>query len=138
MTMPPAAIRTLIVHSNRDLATIWRRFLERQGLDVRVATDPQAALAALRSAPFDALVLDVELGADAITVADLAAFHHPGLPIIAVTARSFFSDGAVFELIPNTRGLLPASPRLPDMAALVTHYGGRYREQNLAPEAIAI
>jgi CheY-like chemotaxis protein len=138
MPMSPAAIRTLIVHANADVAAIWRRFLERQGLEIRVASDQDTALSALRDLSFDALILDVELGPDAITVADLAAFHHPGLPIIAVTARTFFSDGAVFELIPNTRGLMPASPRLPDMAALVAHYGGRYRARTARPEALAI
>jgi DNA-binding NarL/FixJ family response regulator len=138
MNAPPATIRTLIVHASRDLASIWRRFLERQGIEACVATDADAALSALRAERIDALVLDVELGADAITVADLADFHHPGLPVIAVTARSFFSDGAVFELIPNVRGLLPASPRLPDMAAMISHYGGRYRASAPAPAAMAI
>ena len=38
-------------------------------------------------------------------------------------ASAFFSDGAIFELIPNARGLLRAPLRLEDMAALVQHYG---------------
>ena len=48
------------------------------------------------------------------------------MPIIAVTARGFFSDGAIFELVPNARGLLRAPLRLEDMAALIEHYGSRH------------
>jgi hypothetical protein len=69
----------------------------------------------------------VELaGGQALAVADFATYRNPEMPIIAVTARGFFSDGAVFELIPNARGLLRAPLRLEDMAALVEHYGGKH------------
>ena len=71
-------------------------------------------------------MLDMELPrGEAIAVADFATYRNPDLPIIAVTARGFFSDGAIFELVPNARGLLRAPLRLEDMAALIEHYGGR-------------
>ena len=54
-----------------------------------------------------------------------ATYRNPEIPIIAVTARGFFSDSAIFELIPNARGLLRAPLRPEDMAALVEHYGSR-------------
>jgi DNA-binding NtrC family response regulator len=82
---------------------------------------------ALRGRPFDALVLDMELPERAaIAVADFATYRNPEMPIIAVTARGFFSDSAIFELVPNARGVLQAPLRPEDMAALIEHYGGRY------------
>ena len=67
----------------------------------------------------------------AIAVADFATYRTPDA-IIAVTADSFFSDGTIFELLPNARGVLRAPLRLEDMAALVEHYGGRYVEARRA------
>jgi len=119
-------VQVLIVEHNRDLARIWAGFLSRQGMTCRIAASEPEALAALRAQGFDALVLDVELpeGA-ALAVADFATYRNPEIPIIAVTARGFFSDSAVFELIPNARGLLRAPLRPEDMAALVEHYAAR-------------
>ena len=99
----------------------------RQGVELHARRHGgRAARAALRRQPFDALVLDMELPAgDALAVADFATYRNPDMPIIAVTARGFFSDTAIFELVPNARGLLRAPLRLEDMAALIEHYGGR-------------
>jgi CheY-like chemotaxis protein len=127
MSGPAGFLRALIVHGNEDLATIWSRFLGREGVVCRVAASATQGIDLLRREPFDAIVLDVEMREAAIAVADFAAYRHPGIPVIAVTARSFFSDGAVFELIPNARSVQPAAPRLPDLAALIAHYGSRYR-----------
>lgn len=120
-------MQVLIVQASYDLAQTWGRFLERRGLDCTIANDESAARAALRARPFDAVVLDMELpeGA-ALAVADYAAYRNPEVPIIAVTAQGFFSDGAVFELVPNARGVLNAPLKPADMAALVEHYGGRH------------
>ena len=119
-------MQVLIVEHNRDLARIWAGFLGRQGMVCALAAGPVEAYAALRAQAFDALVLDMELPeGEAIAVADFATYRNPEIPIIAVTARGFFSDGAIFELIPNARGLLRAPLRPEDMAALVEHYGAR-------------
>jgi CheY-like chemotaxis protein len=91
-----------------------------------LATAGPEAYAALRADAYDALVLDMELPeGQALAVADFATYRNPDIPIIAVTARGFFSDSAIFELVPNARGLLRAPPRPEDMAALVEHYAGR-------------
>lgn len=120
-------MQILIVQGNPDLAEIWARFLTRRGMDCTTAQDPAAAYAALRAQPFDAVVLDMELsGGGALEVADFAAYRNPEVPIIAVSARGFFSGGAVFELIPNARSVLNEPLRPDDMAALLEHYGGRY------------
>lgn len=121
-----ADVQVLIVEHNRDLARIWAAFLGRQGMECRLAASLHQAYAALRAQSFEALVLEMELpdGA-ALAVADFATYRNPEIPIIAVTARGFFSDSAIFELIPNARGLLRAPLRPEDMAALVEHYGAR-------------
>ena len=119
-------MQVLIVEHNGDLARIWSGFLARQGMTCVVAGAGSEAYAALRSREFDALVLDMELPeGEALRVADFATYRNPDIPIIAVTARGFFSDGAIFQLIPNARGLLRAPLRPEDMAALVEHYGER-------------
>lgn len=122
-------MKVLIVEHNRDLARIWAGFLGRQGMACALAASAAEAYENLRAQGFDALVLDMELeGGEAIAVADFASYRNPDIPIIAVTARGFFSDSAIFELVPNARGLLRAPLRLEDMAALVEHYGGRSAE----------
>jgi CheY-like chemotaxis protein len=92
-----------------------------------VASSEAEAHQALRHDSFEAVVLDMEMpGGGALAVADFATYRDPDIPIIAVTARGFFSDSAIFELIPNARGLLRTPLRPEDMAALVEHYGGRH------------
>ena len=117
-------MNTLIVERNADLGLIWQRFLERQGVSCDHVCDETAAYAALRSGSFDALVLDLEMeGGAAFRISDFASYRNPEIAIITVSANAFFSDGAVFELIPNARGMLREPLRLEDMAALVQHYG---------------
>jgi len=133
--MNEARLKTLIVERNADLGLVWCRFLERQGVDCDHVCDETAAYAALRSGSFDALVLDLEMeGGAAFRISDFASYRNPEIAIITVSANSFFSDGAVFELIPNARGMLREPLRLEDMAALVQHYGGR-RDQADKPKA---
>lgn len=119
-------VQVLIVEQDADLARIWAGFLTRQGLIcTHVASVPEA-YEALRRQPFAAIVLDMEFPeGGALEVADFATYRNPEVPIIAVTARGFFSDSAIFELVPNARGLLRSPARLEDMAALVQHYGAR-------------
>jgi DNA-binding NtrC family response regulator len=120
-------VRILIVEHSAEVARVWSAFLAGQGLDCAVAATAGEAYRALRARPFDALVLDMELPeGEAIAVADFATYRNPEMPIIAVTARGFFSDSAIFELVPNARGVLQEPFRPEDMAALIEHYGGRY------------
>ena len=112
-------MQTLLVEYNGDLGTIWARFLGRQGIDCQLVTNAAAAYDMLRQQSFDVMVLDVELpDGEALAVADFATYRNPDIAIIAVTARGFFSDSAIFSLIPNARGLLREPLRPEDMAAL--------------------
>lgn len=119
-------MQILIVEHDPELAGVWAGFLARTGVTCRLAHSADAAFDALRERDFAAVVLDTELpDKQALAVADYATYRDPDIPIIAVTARGFFSDSAIFELIPNARGVLRTPPRPEDMAALVEHYGGR-------------
>ena len=127
-----SGVRVLIVQPSLELAGVWARFLERRGMLPTLAATAAEAFEALRLCNYGALVLDMEMPAgEAIAVADFATYRDPDVPIIAVTSRGFFSDSAVFELIPNARGLLRPPLKLDDMAALVEHYGGRHLTDRL-------
>ncbi|MEM8741433.1 MAG: response regulator [Pseudomonadota bacterium] len=116
-------MRVLIVEQNADLGRIWSRFLHREGIEAELASDADAAVAALDSSSYDALVLQMGLpDAQALIVSDYATFRDPDLPIITVSSGDFFSGGAIFELVPNARTLLSMPPRLDDLVALIAHY----------------
>ena len=120
-------VQILIVEHNRDLAGIWARFLARQGAALHAGRHRRRGLRrAARAAVRRAGARHGAACGEALAVADFATYRNPEMPIIPVTASGFFSDSAIFELIPNARGLLRAPLRPEDMAALVEHYGGRY------------
>lgn len=115
-------MRVLIVEHNADLGRIWGRFLERQGVVVTLATSQKDAIAAMRFDDFDALVIDLVLpDGGAIALSDYAAYRFPDIPIITVTSTNFFSDGSLFQIIPNARGVMRAPFRPDDLAALLHH-----------------
>jgi len=115
-------MKVLIVEHNEDLAKIWSRFLERQGLEVDVTTSQKSAIQRMRFTDYDALVLEIVLpDGGAIAISDYATYRFPDIPIITVTSGSFFSDGSIFELMPNARGIMRTPFRVDDLAALLEH-----------------
>ncbi|GGA16044.1 response regulator [Neptunicoccus cionae] len=114
----------LVVEAVAELGRLWCRHLERQGGRTRLCPNEKCAIDALRFETFDVLVLDVGMeDTSVLAISDLATYRNPHVAIIVVTAKSFFSDGMIFDLIPNARGYLH-TPVLPDdLAALVDHYG---------------
>ncbi len=117
-------MRILIVENNADLGYIWSRFLERQGLEVTLASSQKEAIEHMRFGEFDALVLELVLeDGGAIAISDYAIYRFPDIPIITVTGGSFFSDGSIFEVMPNVRGLMRKPFRPDDLAALLEHCG---------------
>ena len=115
-------MKVLIVEHNEDLGRIWARFLERQGLDVELAGSQKDAIQKMRFSDYDALVLEIVLpDRGAIAISDYATYHFPNIPIITVTSGSFFSDGSIFDLMPNARGIMRTPFRVDDLAALLEH-----------------
>lgn len=116
-------MRVLLVQHNDGLSDLWTAHLKRQGVDVVQASTQSEAIKILRFEGFDALVLDVILpDGGAIAISDYATYRQPDLPIIAVTAGGFFSDGSIFELIPNARSLMRVPLRPDDLVAVLDHY----------------
>ena len=115
-------MRILIVEHNEKLGQLWSRFLEQRGLTVELATSQKAAIANMRFNEFDALVLELVLpDGGAIAISDYATYRFPDIPIITVTSGSFFSDGSIFQLMPNARGLMRTPFQPDDLAALLEH-----------------
>jgi len=112
----------LVVQDNQDLGKIWCRFLQRQGLDAVLVTTQEAAIAALSREDFDAMVIEPALpDGGGIPVSDFATYRNPEITILAVTRSSFFSDGSIFEMIPNARGLLRTPVRPSDLVAYLEY-----------------
>lgn len=117
-------MRVLIVESNPELAKLWSNHLELQGATVRYANDEADAVAMLDESAADIIVLNLVLDSgSAFAVADFASYRYPATPVIFVTNSSFFSDGSIFQHIPNACSFLPAATRPEDLAAVIDHYG---------------
>lgn len=113
----------LIVEPNAALAAIWGAHLQRCGWSVELAANQREAIGFLREDGVSLVVLDLDLGEDsAFAVADYAAYRHPDLKIVFVTARSFFSDGSIFNHAANACAYVGVETPPEDLAAMVEHY----------------
>lgn len=117
-------MRVLIVESNPALARLWSRHLARRGAEIVVADSEVSAIDILGGNTVDVIILDLVLdNGSAIAVADVASYRQPRARVIFVTNTSFFSDGSLFQHIPNACAFLPTGMPLEDLAAVVDHYG---------------
>lgn len=117
-------MRVLIVEGNPDLGSIWCRHLERAGCQVKLSTSQPAAIKSLRDDPVDVIILDLVLeDGSAFAVADFASYRQPDAKVIFVSDTSFFSDGSIFQHIPNACAMMPSQVTPEDLGALVEHYG---------------
>ncbi len=115
-------MRILIAQQVEEIGEIWAAFLRRAGASVTLATSQGEALKQLRKQDFDALVLEMVLpDGGAIAIADFAAYRLPDVPIITVNSSNFFSDGSIFQLVPNIHTVLQAPVEGDDLVALVCH-----------------
>ncbi len=117
-------MRVLIVESDPALARLWSRHLQRQGAKTFVAHSEQEAIEMLGVESVDVIVLDLVLkNGSAFAVADVASYRQPLARVVFVTNTSFFSDGSIFQHIPNACAFLPSGMSPEDLAAVVDHYG---------------
>ncbi|MCQ0092374.1 hypothetical protein [Roseovarius sp. M141] len=117
-------MNVLIVESDPNLGQMWQRHMVRQGLVARLEGGQARAIAALQTARFDVIVLDLVLReGSALAVADYACYRHPEVQIIFVNGTSFFTDGTIFELCANARAFVQAGTPPEDLAAMAAHYG---------------
>ena len=117
-------MKVLVVENREPVGRLWCSHLERQGAETVLALNDEQAVNALRFQQYDVLILNINNpDGNGLSVADLATYRCPDIAIIVVTTRSFFSDGSIFDIIPNTRGFLSGPVAPDDLAALVEHYG---------------
>ncbi len=113
----------LIVESNENLGRIWLRHLERLGFDVTLATTQKQAIDILREKDVAVIVLDLVLeDGSAFAIADFASYRQPDARVVFVTNTTFFSDGSIFQHIPNACAFLQSETPPQDLAAMVQHY----------------
>lgn len=121
-----AGMKILIVEEDPNLAGLWARHLRRCGASVTVAADQATAVTRIDGEPLSALIVDVGLSAgSAVAIADYARFRQPQARVILVTAQRFFSDGSIFELMPNACAYLARGTDPEDLAAVVDHHARR-------------
>ena len=117
-------MQVLIAEGNPDLGWVWRRHLERQGCQVILTHSQRDAIASLRAHTVNIIVLDLVLeGGSAFAVADFASYRQPDAKVIFVTNTGFFSDGSLFQHMPNACAVMPLEMQPEDLSALVEHYG---------------
>lgn len=117
-------MNVLIVESNADLAGLWQRHLLRSGAEVSVAGTQESAIGFLSDNEVDVIVLDLFLSdGSAIAVADYASYRRPQAKVVFVTNTTFFSDGSIFNHIPNACAFLKAQTPPDDLAAIVEYHG---------------
>ncbi len=124
-SVPGYCMNVLIVESTLDLGALWKRHLERQGAEVTLVENQEAAILALYAGDYDIIVLDlvIEEGS-ALAVADFASYRRPDARVIFVTNTSFFSDGSIFAHSPNACAYVQSGTPPEDLAAMVEHYAG--------------
>ena len=114
----------LIVASNPELSRIWARHLERLGHQTVVVHAQEDAVTYLRLNVVDVIVLDLMLEyGSAIAVADYASYRWPETRVVFVTNSTFFSDGSIFNHIPNAVALVQEQTPPCDLAAIVEYHG---------------
>ncbi len=117
-------MNVLIVEGDSSLSEVWKRHLVRQGADVTLAASQAEAVDQLTHHPVQVIVLSLDLDSgSAFAVADFASYRQPEARVVFVTRSSFFSDGSIFQLIPNTAAFIPAQTPPEDLAAIVEHHG---------------
>lgn len=127
-------LRVLIAQQNIELGKLWAGFLEREGIRTTLVVSQSEALAQLRAQDFDALVLEMVLpDGGAIAIADFAAYRMPEVPIITVNSSSFFSDGSIFDLLPNVHSVMQAPVGGEDLAAMVSYLKSKRQARPSAP-----
>jgi len=72
----------------------------------------------------EVVVLDVMLeDGSAIATADFVCYRQPKTQIVFVTRSTFFSDGSLFQHIPNTAAIIPERTKPTDLAEIVAYHG---------------
>lgn len=116
-------MRVLIAEENLELGQLWANHLQRKGFGVICANSVADVLHNLQFNDFDVLIMNLDFPENSVLgVADLATYRNPDITIVVVTSGTFFSDGSVFDMIPNARGFFNNDVNPEDLAEIVKHY----------------
>ena len=117
-------MKVLIVESCAELGQLWKRHLERHGMDVVLRHTQDDAVSYLSENEPQIIILNLVLAdGAALAVADFVNYRLPKAQVIFVSNTSFFSDGSIFAHVANARALVPMGTEPEDLAAMVQHYG---------------
>jgi len=116
-------VHVLIVEEKKGLGELWKRHLERADCIVTLARDQDTATEVLNAKTFAVIILDlvIEEGS-ALAIADYASFRQPDAQVVFVTNTSFFSDGTLFQHIPNLRAVVQRETPPADLTEMVRYY----------------
>src|ERR687898_298508 len=105
--------RVLVVDDDPTVSDVVRRYLERAGIDVTLAADGPAALAAFAADRPDLVVLDLMLpGIDGLEVCRRMRADDPDVPVVMLTALGEEADRVIgLELGADDYVTKPFSPR---------------------------
>jgi CheY-like chemotaxis protein len=97
MAKARSGLSVLLAEDNRVNQRVAARFLERLGHTVTVANDGREAVAAWQAAPFDLVLMDVQMpemdGFEAVAaIRELERGGSARVPIIALTAHAMSGD----------------------------------------------
>lgn len=96
----------------------------RQAARVTLVSGQSDAVEAIRTGDFHIIILNLLLpGESAFAVADFASYRSPETRVIFVTDTTFFSDGSIFQYIPNACACVGTAVPPDDLCAMVEHYG---------------
>lgn len=116
-------MHVLIVEQSPELGNLWRSHLEKLGAEVTLAQSQAAAIENMRIRDVQVIVLNLVLeDGSAFAIADFASYRRPNAKVIFVTNTTFFSDGSIFQHIPNACAFLQSETPPEDLAAMVDHY----------------
>ena len=117
-------MKVMILETDENIGSIWQRHMERCGVESKLVINEEDAIEHLQMYAVDVLVINLlaEVGSS-LALTDLATYKNPNIAIIAVTSRNFFSDGSIFDVVPNMRSVFQTPVKVDDLTAMVQHYG---------------
>lgn len=117
-------MRVLIVECDPELCAVWANHISRYGVTVLTARSQADAIEVLQRMNVELILLNLVLEqGSAMAIADFASYRWPDTKVLFVTNTTFFSDGSIFQHMPNACALVQKTTRPEDIAAMVDYYG---------------
>jgi len=124
----PAGSRVLVVDDEKNIRTTLGVCLESLGCQVSQASTAEAALEALRHAPFDLAFLDLRLGQESgLDLLPRLLAERPGLDVVMITAYATF-DTAVEAVKRGAADYVPKPFSPPQIRLIVERLAARRAE----------